>query len=202
MSTLELQRPPIIPTPQTAADRSRLAPQALSALAPSPLPYPLSLLFSSDAISKYTSAETLFYSCLQTGDNASAKKCLDALTARFGADNERVMGLAGVYAEATAADTKALEAQLKVYQAQVAEAPANMVIRKRGVALLKSMGRLAEAVQVLVTLVQDNPVDAESWAELGELYVVQGLWGQAVYCFEEVLLGMPNAWNVSVFIAG
>jgi len=111
------------------------------------------------------------------------------------------MGLAGVYAEATAADTKALEAQLEVYKAQVAAVPANMVIRKRGVALLKSMGRLAEAVQVLVTLVQDNPIDAESWAELGELYVVQGLWAQAVYCFEEVLLGMPNAWNVSLLIA-
>jgi len=198
MSTLELQRPPIIPSSQTARERSRLAPQALSALAQSSLPYPLSLLFSSDAISKYTSAETLFYSCLQTGDNASAKQCLDALIARFGADNERVMGLAGVYAEATAADTKALEGQLEVYKAQVKEAPANMVIRKRGVALLKSMGRLPDAVQVLVTLVQDNPIDAESWAELGELYVLQGLWGQAVYCFEEVLLGMPNAWNVSL----
>lgn len=45
-------------------------------------------------------------------------------------------------------------------------------------------------------MLDTSPTDAEAWAELGDLYAEQALYEQAVFCLEEVLLVMPNAWNV------
>lgn len=107
------------------------------------------------------------------------------------------MGLMGMYQEAVAKDDKELELQLILYREFIKQKPTNLVIRKRLVASLKSLGRTAEAVTALVELLDVSPVDAESWAELAELYFAQGMYAQAVYCYEDVLLTTPNAWNVS-----
>lgn len=40
-------------------------------------------------------------------------------------------------------------------------------------------------------------MDAEAWAELADIYFSQGLYAQAIYSLEEVLVLAPNAWNVS-----
>ena len=69
-------------------------------------------------------------------------------------------------------------------------------IRKRKIALLRSMNRPQRAIEELVALLDIFAVDGESWAELAEVYVEQGAYAQAVYCLEEVLLIAPNAWNV------
>lgn len=42
-----------------------------------------------------------------------------------------------------------------------------------------------------------SPTDAEAWAELSDLYLSQGLYSQAIFALEEVLVLAPNAWNVS-----
>jgi ER membrane protein complex subunit 2 len=44
--------------------------------------------------------------------------------------------------------------------------------------------------------VEVSPTDAEAWAELSDLYVSQGMYPQAIFALEEVLLITPNAWNV------
>jgi ER membrane protein complex subunit 2 len=59
------------------------------------------------------------------------------------------------------------------------------------------MGRQAEAISALVALLDFTPTDAESWAELADLYLSQGLYSQAIFALEEVLVLTPNAWNVS-----
>lgn len=69
-------------------------------------------------------------------------------------------------------------------------------IRKRRVAVLKALGRTADAMTALVELVEQSPADAEAWAELGDGYVGLGMWGQAVFCWEEVLLFCSNSWAV------
>lgn len=69
-------------------------------------------------------------------------------------------------------------------------------ITKRRIALLRSMGRIAEAVSSLIQLLDFSPTDTEAWAELADLYVSQGLYPQAIYALEEVLVKAPNAWNV------
>jgi tetratricopeptide (TPR) repeat protein len=58
------------------------------------------------------------------------------------------------------------------------------------------MGKIQLAIGVLVDLLQTSPTDAEAWAELSDLYLSQNSYDQAIFCLEEVLLVMPNAWNV------
>ena len=67
---------------------------------------------------------------------------------------------------------------------------------KRRVALLRSLSRPADAIQALVELLEASPTDIEAWTELSDLYLAQGLFPQAEFCLEEVLLVTPNAWNV------
>ena len=71
--------------------------------------------------------ERLLLSCLRTGDNKSAFLALERLIDRFGATNERVMGLRGMYQEAVAEDDNALEKILKEYNDVLAENPVNTV---------------------------------------------------------------------------
>lgn len=71
--------------------------------------------------------EKLLLSCLRTGDDQAAHSCLEKLIDRFGATNERVMGLRGLYQEAVAKDDSALEKILKEYNDVLAEDPVNTV---------------------------------------------------------------------------
>lgn len=80
-----------------------------------------------DTAEEYGRIEQLFLACLQTGDDKSAQVCLDRLSHRFGPSNERVMGLRGLYQEATAKDQPALEKCLAEYEAILSENPVNVV---------------------------------------------------------------------------
>ena len=70
-------------------------------------------------------------SCLRTGDESSASLCLERLTARFGAENERLMALKGLFEEATSEDEKALQIILSNYETILAENPSNVVSENR-----------------------------------------------------------------------
>ncbi|KAJ5946234.1 Tetratricopeptide-like helical [Penicillium verhagenii] len=151
---------------------------------------------SADTAENYKRIEQLFLACLRTGDDLSAQACLDRLSHRFGSSNERVMGLRGLYQEATAKDSSALEKCLKDYEAILVENPVNMPILKRRVALLRSLHRPTDAITALIQLLDAIPTDAEAWCELADLYQSQGLGAQAIFSLEEALLIAPNAWNI------
>lgn len=59
------------------------------------------------------------------------------------------------------------------------------------------MGKTAESIEALVQFLDFASTDAEAWIELADLYLSQGLYGQAIYAQEEALIIAPNAWNVS-----
>lgn len=82
---------------------------------------------SRDTAEEYSRIEQLFLACLHTGDDKSAKACLDRLSHRFGPSNERVMGLRGLYQEAIAQDQSALEKCLVEYEKILSETPVNVV---------------------------------------------------------------------------
>jgi tetratricopeptide (TPR) repeat protein len=200
MTTNQLLAPPTHLTHTESLRLSQLAPRWLRSQAPSTLPYPLSLLTTSESAEQWQACENLLIACLRTGDDETALNCLNQLTARFGDENERVQALRGLYHEAVAVDEKALLHVLSEYEALLVERPANVPVRKRRVALLKGMGRVGEATKALTDLLDSSPIDAEAWAELADLYFVQSLLSQAVFCLEEVLLITPNAWNVCLFL--
>lgn len=66
-------------------------------------------------------------SCLRTGDEQSAHLCLQRLTERFGAENERLMALRGLFQEAIAKDDAALKQVLEEYENILITDPSNMV---------------------------------------------------------------------------
>lgn len=198
MTQTNLLSPPTQITPQNALALSQKAPLILANNPSSSLPWPLSLLLSRETPESWTINENLFYAALRTGDEASASTILTRLEARFGADNERIITLRGIYNEATARSSADLEKVFDGYEKILREDPTNMSMRKRRVAVLKSLGRTQDAITAVTTLLQNSPTDAEAWAEASDLYATQQAWGQAIFSAEEVLLITPNAWSVSI----
>ncbi|KAL1877112.1 hypothetical protein VTK73DRAFT_8849 [Phialemonium thermophilum] len=195
--TPSLLQPPSYLSPAQALELSQQAPNLLRTLPASTSSSPLKSIFlPSDSAQTWLQYENLLISCLRTGDDYSARQCLERLVARFGEDNERVMALYGLVREATAENGRELEDVLKEYDSILAENNTNVPITKRRIALLRSMGRIPDAVSALVQLLDFSPTDAEAWSELSDVYVSQGLYPQAIYALEEVLVLAPNAWNV------
>ena len=91
------------------------------------LPIPIPLLSPSDSIDHWMMCEKLFLAALRVGDDKAAFECLQRLIQRFGASDERVMGLRGLYQESVAVDEKALNKVLKEYQDILTEDPVNIV---------------------------------------------------------------------------
>lgn len=191
-----LLTPPAQITPRDALHLSQKAPLILSSAPTSSLPWPLSLLFSRETPETWTIHENLLLAALRTGDDAAARQILDRMTERFGEENERIVALRGIYEEALAKDDKELAKILDGYGKVLEADPTNFPIRKRGIAVMKSLGKTAEAIASLRVLLDNSPTDIEAWAEMSDLYASIGSWGQAIYCLEEVLLLMPNAWSV------
>lgn len=88
---------------------------------------PIPFVSHADSAESWATYESLLISCLRTGDDKAAHQCLEKLIGRFGATNERVMGLRGLYQEAVAEDQAALEKILAEYNDVLAEDPANAV---------------------------------------------------------------------------
>ncbi|KAL2215271.1 hypothetical protein M432DRAFT_145285 [Thermoascus aurantiacus ATCC 26904] len=181
--------------PGAALLLSQQAPSFLSRSASRP-GFPSLLSSAHENSDQWAAYEQLLFACLRTGDDKSAYLCLDRLTERFGPSNERVMGLRGMYQEAIAGDTAALENVLHEYEKILSENPVNVPILKRRVAILRSMSRNAEAISALVEFLEAFPTDAEAWCELADLYQAQGMSSQAIFCLEEALLIAPNSWNL------
>ncbi|OTA04291.1 hypothetical protein A9Z42_0048440 [Trichoderma parareesei] len=195
--------PPLLLRPHASlshAEALQVAQQAPEFLRKNPASYsasPLFSLFSPPESSKtWTIYENLLLACLRTGDYTTAHQCLERLVIRFGGNDERIQALKGLVKEAEATDNSELEQVLKEYEAILANDNTNVPISKRRIALLRAMGRTAEASEALVQFLDFATTDAEAWIELSDLYLSQGLYAQAIYAQEEALVIAPNAWNL------
>lgn len=195
--TSSLLHPPSHLPPAIALKHSQLAPTILEnttgAVSNSTLQ---SLLASPETSELWTIYENLLLSCLRIRDDEAAHQCLGRLVKRFGDTNERIMALKGLLKEAEASDNATLEVILQDYEQILANNPTNIPIIKRRVALLRSMGKVDESITALLSLLDFSTTDAEAWAELADLYLSQGLYSQAIFALEEVLILQPNAWNI------
>ncbi len=127
MSTSILHPPAHLP-PSVALELSQQAPSLLANTPSSISSYSLSSLWSTaESPELWTKHENLMLSCLRTGDEESARLCLDRLTERFGSQNERLMALRGLYQEATAQSDAALKEVLAEYEKILKNDPSNMV---------------------------------------------------------------------------
>jgi hypothetical protein len=110
-----------------AIQLSQQANAVLSKPAPTSSFFPLSLIAASETPDSWTDLERLFLACLRTGDDESAHLSLDRMTQRFGPQDERVMGLRGLYQEAQARGPDDLEKILGEYEDILSEKPMNVV---------------------------------------------------------------------------
>jgi len=106
---------------------SQEAPQHIRKYTASRIPIPVPFLSSPESVELWTTYEKVLLSCLRTGDDKAAFMCLEKLIERFGATNERIMALRGLYQEAVAENDVALEKILKEYNGVLAENPTNTV---------------------------------------------------------------------------
>ncbi|TQS39270.1 hypothetical protein Golomagni_00208 [Golovinomyces magnicellulatus] len=180
--------------PSLALQISQQAPNVLRNTTPVKF---LDFLISNESSDLWFTYEGLVLTCLRTGDEKSAHTCLQRLIDRFGADNERVMALAGLYKEAVSRDDGELYSILEEYDSILVRDPTNMPVSKRRITLLMSLGRSADAISSLIKFLDSSPNDTEAWAELSDLYVAQGMYPQAIFALEELLLVTPYAWNAS-----
>ncbi|TDZ32247.1 TPR repeat protein oca3 [Colletotrichum spinosum] len=156
----------------------------------------ISLLSAAETPEIWIIYENLLVACLRTGDSQAAHQFLERLVIRFGNDNERIMAFKGLVKEADADNDGELVQVLKEYETILGQNATNIPVAKRRVALLKSTGKISDAIAALNSLLDFSPTDAESWAELADLYLSQGLYSQAIFALEEVLVLTPNAWNI------
>src|SRR5450755_4230304 len=127
MSSTLLHPPAHLP-PSVALQLSQQAPAILQTSPTSISSYSVSSLYAPvESADLWTTYENLMQSCLRTGDEQSAHLCLDRLTSRFGAENERVMALRGLFQEAIAEDKAALQNVLDEYASILTQDPTNMV---------------------------------------------------------------------------
>ncbi|KAF3942065.1 hypothetical protein ABW19_dt0202707 [Dactylella cylindrospora] len=171
------------PTPSDSLTLSQLAPTILN-------------LTIVDTPEQWLLYESLLLSTLRTGDDTSAQLILQRLSDRFGNNNARIMALQGIYDEVTANNHSQLEEVLKNYAEVLKDDPSNFPIAKRRISLLHHLNRKADAISALTSLLDVNPTDAEAWTQLAEYYFEISMYSQAIYCLEEVLLIIPNAYNI------
>lgn len=120
--------PPAHLPPAVALHLSQQAPTILKDAPTSITSYSAKTLFAKpETADLWTIYENLMLSCLRTGDDQSAELCLQRLTSRFGAENERVTALNGLFKEATADGEAALQKILEDYTNILTKNPENMV---------------------------------------------------------------------------
>lgn len=123
-----LSHPPAHLPPAVALQLSQQAPVTLQNTPSVISPYSVSSLWSAaETPELWSEYENLMLSCLRTSDEKSAHLCLQRLTERFGAENERLMALRGLFQEAIAKDDAALKQVLEEYETILNTDPSNMV---------------------------------------------------------------------------
>ncbi|KAL5014483.1 hypothetical protein ScPMuIL_008753 [Solemya velum] len=116
-----------------------------------------------------------------------AEICFEALSAKF-PGSVRVRRLQGMKYEAE----ERYEYARREYDDILEEDNANMFVRKRKVAMLKSQNKIAEAIEELYQYTKKFMTDFEAWMELCDLYLVEQDYTKAVFCMEELIMSNPH----------
>jgi tetratricopeptide (TPR) repeat protein len=88
--------------------------------------------------------------------------------------------------------TKNADAALAFYNKVLAVEPTNVPVIKRKITLLKSIGKVGDAIHELVSYLDTFYTDADAWLELAELYQSMNAFERANYCFGEAVLINPH----------
>lgn len=135
----------------------------------------------------WTIYEQVFLASIDCRKMDLATMCLRELKTQF-SDSVRVQKLNAMRLEAFDKYEDAEQIYEKILEAE----PANAVVRKRLVAILKAQNKIAEAVKELNEYLKKFMSDQEAWNELAELYISQQEHKKAKFCMEELILVNPH----------
>ena len=114
--------------------------------------------------------------------------CLESLLHQFGNKGLRMTRLLGLHCEYKQRYDEAAEH----YNTILAADPTNIAAHKRQIALAKARNNTEQAIQLLSRYTKLFASDESGWSELSLLYVQQQAWELAAFCYEELLLLVPE----------
>jgi len=135
----------------------------------------------------WTIYEQVFLASIDCRKMDLATMCLRELKTQF-PKSIRVEKLNAMRLEAFEKYEEAEQIYNKILEAE----PANAVVRKRLVAILKAQNRVGEAIKELNEYLKKFMSDREAWTELAELYISQQDHKKAKFCMEELILMNPH----------
>ncbi|POM67958.1 TPR repeat protein Oca3/ER membrane protein complex Ecm2, partial [Phytophthora palmivora] len=127
--------------------------------------------------------EQTFIAALDLHDDELA----EALQTKF-PGSSRVARLEGMQLEQRGEFAKALALYDELLQANN---PANALVLKRKIAVLKAQKKTADVVTALNEFLRSFGTDQAAWTELGETYLSMGTYRYAAFCYEELVLLNP-----------
>ncbi|KAE9315395.1 hypothetical protein PF008_g19257 [Phytophthora fragariae] len=130
--------------------------------------------------------EQTFVAALDLHDDELAETCLKALQTKF-PGSSRVARLEGMQLEQRGEFAKALALYDELLEAN----PANALVLKRKIAVLKAQKKTADVVAALNDFLRSFATDQAAWTELGETYLSMGAYRYAAFCYEELVLLNP-----------
>ena len=140
-----------------------------------------------DEIALWESREREFVSLAEaptTENKARRKELITLISARF-PGSPRALRLSLLDLEADGLNASAFKGYREL-------GPTDAFARRRIVAMYRRLGEAEQAVEELVKYLELFQADCSAWAELRDLYVVQGELKKAVFASEEVLLVNPK----------
>lgn len=135
----------------------------------------------------WTIYEQVFLASIDCRKMDLATMCLRELKTQF-PKSIRVEKLNAMRLEAFEKYEEAEQIYDKILEAE----PANAVVRKRLVAILKAQNKVGEAIKELNEYLKKFMSDQEAWTELAELYISQQDHKKAKFCMEELILMNPH----------
>ena len=133
-------------------------------------------------------SEQVAIAALECGAMEFAQSLIREVARKF-PTSSRTKRLQGMFWEASGVTEKAQE----IYATHLRQNPADELILKRQVAVQKTLGNTQAAIENLRSYVNVFAGDREAWEELGDLYLSLGQLKQALFCYEELLMFMPNS---------
>lgn len=80
----------------------------------------------------------------------------------------------------------------KLYEKLIEADEINPVFRKRRIAILIAKGDRQAAIRELNKYLESFGTDTEAWLQLSELFLQEGDYTRAAFCFEELILSNPH----------
>ncbi|CAK7894053.1 ER membrane protein complex subunit 2 [[Candida] anglica] len=155
------------------------------------------LAFPTDSLNPvefFSLLELQFYVSLLTNHDVEAKAALDRIVDQFGADkSQRIKVLQSLYLESIGEDEKAT----KILTGN----PDELELSRRLTTFSRKTGKNnnednSDYINTLIFFLDLTPSDIKTWAELANEYSKTGNYERAIFCYKEILLYEPYAYNI------